>query len=143
MQQIGYEEDYYLWIETMVKRLKKRDYARIDWDNLVAEIEDLSRSQKRAVESLLMRLTEHLLKLKYWESARELNQRPWESEVVNFRVLLKKRLKESPSLAAKLADIYQEILPGAKKSVSRLFELPEEIELTLVQILDEDWFPES
>ena len=90
-----------------------------------------------------MRLTEHLLKLKYWESERERNKGHWESEVVNFRVLLKKRLQESPSLKAKLEDIYQEILPDSKKSLSRLFELPEQINLTLEQILDEDLFPES
>lgn len=143
MKQTGYEEDYYLWIKTMVKRLKERNYSQIDWDNLIEEIEDMGRSQKRAVESLLMGLTEPLLKLKYWESERERNKGHWESEVVNFRVLLKKRLQESPSLKAKLEDIYQEILPGSKKSLSRLFELPEQINLTLEQILDEDWFPES
>ena len=143
MKQPQYEEDYYGWIETMVKRLKERDYAQIDWDNLIEEIEDVGRSQKRAVESLLMRLTEHLLKLKYWESERERNRGHWEAEIVNFRVLLKKRLQESPSLKAKLEDTYQEILPGCKKSLSRLFELPEEVNLTLEQILDEDWFPES
>ncbi len=143
MKQTGYEEDYYLWIKTMVKRLKERNYSQIDWDNLIEEIEDMGRSQKRAVESLLMGLTEPLLKLKYWESERERNKGHWESEVVNFRVLLKKRLQESPSLKAKLEDIYQEILPDSKKSLSRLFELPEQINLTLEQILDEDWFPES
>ncbi|MDJ0578379.1 MAG: DUF29 domain-containing protein [Xenococcaceae cyanobacterium MO_234.B1] len=143
MKQTGYEEDYYLWIKTMVKRLKERNYSQIDWDNLIEEIEDMGRSQKRAIESLLMGLTEPLLKLKYWESERERNKGHWESEVVNFRVLLKKRLQESPSLKAKLEDIYQEILPDSKKSLSRLFELPEQINLTLEQILDEDWFPES
>ena len=143
MKQTGYEEDYYLWIKTMVKRLKERNYSQIDWDNLIEEIEDMGRSQKRAVESLLMGLTEPLLKLKYWESERERNKGHWESEVVNFRVLLKKRLQESPSLKAKLEDIYQEILPDSKKSLSRLFELPEQINLTLEQILNEDWFPES
>ena len=143
MKQTGYEEDYYFWIKTMVKRLKERNYSQIDWDNLIEEIEDMGRSQKRAVESLLMGLTEHLLKLQYWKSERERNKGHWESEVVNFRVLLKKRLQESPSLKAKLEDIYQEILPDSKKSLSRLFELPEQINLTLEQILDEDWFPES
>ena len=49
MKQTGYEEDYYLWIKTMVKRLKERDYSQIDWDNLIEEIEDMGRSQKRAM----------------------------------------------------------------------------------------------
>jgi hypothetical protein len=55
--------------------------------------------------------------------------------------LLRKRLKESPSLKANLAEIYEEILSDSKRSQSKLFDLPEQIELTLTQVLDEDWFP--
>ena len=138
---IKYEEDYYLWTQTMVEKLKNKDYLNVDWDNLIEEIEDMGKSQKRAVESLLLRLTEHLLKLKYWQTEKEKNQKHWQSEVVNFRVLLRKRLKESPSLKANLAEMYAEILPDSKRSMSKLFDLPEQIELTLTQVLDEDWFP--
>ncbi len=141
MTKIKYEEDYYLWIQTMVEQLKNRNYLNVDWDNLIEEIEDMGKSQKRAVESLLLRLTEHLLKLKYWEGEKERNQKHWQSEVVNFRVLLRKRLKESPSLKAILPEMYLETLTDSKRSMSKLFDLPEEIELTLSQVLDEDWFP--
>ena len=136
-----YEEDYYLWTQTMVENLKNKDYLKVDWDNLIEEIDDMGKSQKLAVESLLLRLTEHLLKLKYWEAEKERNKKHWESEVVNFRVLLRKRLKESPSLRTNLAEMYVEILPDSKRSISKLFDLPETIELTLTQVLDEDWFP--
>jgi hypothetical protein len=97
MTKVKYEEDYYLWTKEMVEVLKNKDYSSVDWDNLIEEIEDMGKSQKRAVESLLMRLTEHLLKLKYWDAER----------------------------------------------VSKLFDLPEQIELSLTQVLDEDWFPNS
>ena len=141
MTKVKYEEDYYLWIQAMIEQLKNRNYLNVDWDNLIEEIEDMGRSQKRAVESLLLRLTEHLLKLKYWETEKERNTKHWQSEVVNFRVLLRKRLKESPSLKAILPEIYLETLADSRRSMSKLFDLPEEIELTLSQILDEDWFP--
>ncbi|MDY6783105.1 MAG: DUF29 domain-containing protein [Cyanobacteriota bacterium] len=141
MTQVKYDKDYYLWIQSMVEKLKNKDYLNVDWENLIEEIEDMGKSQRRAIESLLLRLTEHLLKLKYWETERERNQRHWQSEVVNFRVLLRKRLKESPSLKANLDEIYKETLIDSKKSLSKLFELPPKIELTLAQVLDEDWFP--
>jgi hypothetical protein len=141
MTTVKYEEDYYLWTQTMVEKLRQKDYLNIDWDNLIEEIEDMGKSQKRAVESLLLRLTEHLLKLKYWETERKRNKKHWQSEVVNFRVLLRKRLKESPSLKNNLAEMYEEILLDSKRSMSKLFDLPEQIELTLAQVLDEDWFP--
>ncbi len=46
MNQVDYEQDYYLWTQAMVKALKKRDYSSIDWDNLIEEIEDMGKSQK-------------------------------------------------------------------------------------------------
>jgi hypothetical protein len=141
MSKVQYEEDYYLWTQTMVEKLKNQDYLNVDWDNLIEEIEDMGKSQKRAVESLLLRLTEHLLKLKYWEAEKERNKKHWQSEVVNFRVLLHKRLKESPSLKANLTEMYIETLENSKRSMSKLFDLPDQIELTLTQVLNEDWFP--
>lgn len=140
---IKYEDDYYLWTQSMAEKLKIKDYSSVDWENIIEEIEDMGRSQRRAVESLLLRLTEHLLKLKYWHPEVVRNKKHWQSEVVNFRVLLLKRLKESPSLKAQLPEIYAEILPDSIRAMSKLFELPEHIELTLAQVLDEDWFPKS
>jgi uncharacterized protein (UPF0210 family) len=142
MIKVKYEEDYYLWTQTMVENLKNKNYSKVDWDNLIEEIDDMGKSQKRAVESLLLRLTEHLLKLKYWEAEKERNKKHWQSEVVNFRVLLRKRLKESPSLKANLAEMYVEVLADSKQSISKLFDLPAITELTLAQVLDEDWFPD-
>ncbi|MEM9272297.1 MAG: DUF29 domain-containing protein [Cyanobacteria bacterium P01_F01_bin.143] len=143
MNQVHYEQDYYQWTQAMVKALKERDYLSLDWDNLIDEIDDMGKSQKRAIESLLMRLTEHLLKLKYWEAEKTRNTKHWRSEIVNFRILLNKRLKDSPSLKANLEDIYEDIFPGCKRSVSQLFDLPEQVELNLTQVLDENWFPDS
>ncbi len=143
MNKLGYETDYYQWTQLMAKALRERDYSNIDWDNLIEEIEDMGKSQKRAIESLLMRLTEHLLKLKYWKSEQERNKKHWRAEIVNFRILLDKRLKDSPSLKAKLEDIYQDIFPGCQRSVGQLCDLPEEVELSLEQVLDENWYPDS
>jgi hypothetical protein len=143
MNQVKYEEDYYLWTQTMADKLKIQDYSGVDWENIIEEIEDMGRSQKRAVESLLLRLTEHLLKLKYWYLEIDRNKKHWQSEVVNFRVLLRKRLIESPSLKAKLPEMYEEILADSQRAMSKLFNLPEQVELTLEQVLDEDWFPAS
>ena len=141
MSQIQYEQDYYQWTQVMARALRERDLENLDWENLIEEIEDMGKSQKRAIESLLMRLTEHLIKLKYWEEQKVRNSKHWRAEIVNFRVLLHKRLKDSPSLQAKLEEMYREILPDCKQSVEQLCELPEEIELNLEQILDKKWFP--
>ncbi|MGI0483546.1 DUF29 domain-containing protein, partial [Geminocystis sp. CENA526] len=58
-----YDTDYNLWILETVKKLENRDLDSLDWENLIEEVLGLSRSDKRKLESLLIRLIEHLLKL--------------------------------------------------------------------------------
>ncbi len=42
---VKYEEDYYLWTQIMVEKLKNKDYLNVDWDNLIEAIEDMGKSQ--------------------------------------------------------------------------------------------------
>jgi hypothetical protein len=141
MTKILYETDYNQWVNETVQQLRERKFDGVDWDNLIEEIEDMGKSQKRALESFLTRLVEHLLKLSYWESEKERNSNHWKSEIVNFRYQIHKRLKESPSLRPELESIYAEIFPVAIRSVSQLFPLPTDAYISLEKTLDNDWFP--
>ena len=136
-----YDTDYNQWVEQTTRQLREGHFDRVDWDNLIEEIEDTGKSQRRALESLLTRLLEHLLKLSYWEGEKERSGNHWASEIVNFRYQIHKRLKESPSLKSKLESIYTEVFPVAIKSVSKLFSLPPDAHISLEQALDDDWFP--
>ncbi len=40
--------------------------------------------EKRTMKSLLIRFLEHLLKLKYWDVERELNQEHWKGETLRY-----------------------------------------------------------
>jgi len=60
-----YDTDYHLWIDGTVTQLKSGDFSDLDVENLIEEVESLGKSQKHAVSSYLLRLCEHLLKLKY------------------------------------------------------------------------------
>ena len=142
MTKILYETDYNQWVNETVQQLRERKFDGVDWDNLIEEIEDMGKSQKRALESFLTRLLEHLLKLSYWQSEKERNSNHWKSEIVNFRYQIHKRLKESPSLRPELESIYAEIFPVATKSVSQLFPLEKDAYISLEKTLDNDWFPE-
>jgi hypothetical protein len=142
MTKILYETDYNQWVNETVQQLRERQFDGVDWDNLIEEIEDMGKSQKRALESFLTRLVEHLLKLSYWQSEKERNSNHWKSEIVNFRYQIHKRLKESPSLRPELESIYAEIFSVAIKSVSQLFPLEKDVYISLEKTLDNDWFPE-
>ncbi len=112
-----HEQDLNLWLEQIAIAIKNRDFNNMDWDGLLEEIEDMGASQKRALDSYLQRLIEHILKLKYWESEQEYNYKGWRREVVNFRYQIKQILKESPSLKAYLAKMQDLCYQKAWKNV--------------------------
>ena len=61
-----HERDFNLWVEEIKIKIQNRDLDEMDWDNLLDEIDDMGASQKRALDSYMQRLIEHILKLKYW-----------------------------------------------------------------------------
>lgn len=60
-----YEQDYFSWLEVTAQLLRSGDLSELDRKNLAEEIEDMGRSEKRAVESNLKIVLMHLLKYKY------------------------------------------------------------------------------
>lgn len=134
-----YNIDFNLWLQEQASALRARQFSRLDYDNLIEEIEDIGRSQKRAVESLLLRLLEHILKLKYWDTERERCANHWESEIVNFRYQINKRIKESPSLKKHLEDCFEETASVARTSVFKLIKKPlPDLDWSLSEVLKEN-----
>lgn len=141
-----YDKDYQLWLEKTVAQLKAQDFSQIDLENLIEEIESLGRSEKRAISSYLIRLCEHLLKIKYWESEREICLRSWKREIINFRLQIQEELESSPSLKTFLQDIFAKQYKNGRKLFLNASELdacliPQDPDFTLEQALDEDWLP--
>jgi len=91
-----YDEDFYLWVEDTVNKLKARDKDNLDWENLIEEVDSLGKSQRKTVRSFLVRLLEHLLKRRYVPMSD--CYRGWEIEIRNFRQRLQIELEDSPSL---------------------------------------------
>ncbi|MGB5769959.1 MAG: DUF29 domain-containing protein [Crocosphaera sp.] len=141
-----YDQDYQLWLEKTLQQLRQGQYSQVDWENLLEEIEGMTKSDKRALKSLLTRLFEHFLKLAYWESEREYNQAGWKGEIQNFRIQIKRLLKDSPSLNPYLAEILEECYEDAVKISRNKMELfsnifPAYPMANLEQILDDNWLP--
>ncbi|WP_392480439.1 DUF29 domain-containing protein [Nostoc sp. C110] len=142
-----YDEDYYLWLRTTINQLRAGQFSAVDLENLLEELETMGRREKRAIESLLIKLLEHLLKLKCWDEERERNQGHWKGEIRTFRREIKKALKDSPSLKPYILEIFDECYQDARKEASDRSQLTIDIFPTvpigsLEQILDENWFPE-
>lgn len=141
-----YDTDYNLWVLETVVKLEKRDFNSIDWENLIEEVLSLSKSDKRKLESLLVKLIEHLLKLGYWESEKDRNRKYWKGEIINFRKQIKRLLRDSPSLKPYLTGVFNQCYQDGREIASQRSELPlntfpEKAIASLEQILDENWLP--
>lgn len=141
-----YETDYNLWVLETVATLKSKNFIALDLENLIEEVTDLSRRDKRKLESLLNHIFEHLLLIVYWQAELVRNQEHWEREVLNFRLQLFQLLKDSPSLRNYLRDYLVDGYTKGRKLAAKHSQLPistfpEESIANLEQILDEDWLP--
>ena len=140
-----HDRDYQLWLETTIQQLRSGEFTHVDWSNLLDELESMGKNNRRAVKSLLTRLWEHLLKLRYWESETEYNGNKWKSEITTFRQQIRDELSDSPSLKPYLAEIFSGTYLDAKKVMARLMDkpmifFPEEPPASLEDVLNEDWF---
>jgi len=59
-----YDRDLDLWLEAVILQLKAGDFENIDIENLIEELEGLSGSHKREVETRLKRLIEYILNMR-------------------------------------------------------------------------------
>jgi hypothetical protein len=138
-----HDQDFNLWIEKIKQKIQYRNFVDMDWDNLLDEIDDLGKSEKRLLESYLQRLIEHILKLKYWESERERNYRHWCAEVANFRNQIKRLLKRNPSFNKYLEEIYPEIFVEVLQVRSLEFDISDRVFIELEVIMQPNYFGEN
>ena len=121
-----YNRDFNLWIQKTVSNLKNKDMGAIDWEHLIDEIEGMGKSDRRALQSYLERLIEHLLKLKYWHTERDRCEQGWKIEILEFRSRIERILDDSPSLKNYLTEIYPKAHRLAVARMSILFDLPDD-----------------
>lgn len=113
-----YDVDYNLWVLETVKQLEQKEFNALDLDNLIEEVSDLSRWDRRKLKSLRRNLLEHLLKLSYWQTEIQRNESHWKAETRNFRKRIKDELEDSPCLKNYLSDVLFECYQDAREIVS-------------------------
>ena len=139
-----YDRDYLAWVETTLQRLKQKDYDSVDWDNLIEEISDMSRSEKRRLTGNLIIVLLHLLK---WQYQFDRRSRSWESSIAEHRRRLIEALDTSPSLNL----FMKEALPNAYANSTKQAAIetglsrqtfPVNCPYEIAQILDDKFLPE-
>ena len=138
-----YETDYLKWLNDTIQQIQNQDYDHIDWQNLIEEIEDMGRNERRALESNLIIVFLHLLK---WQYQPQKRSGSWERSLIEHRRRIRKALKESPSLNSYLEEILLESYTEAVKQAKAETKLPistfsSECPYQLSTIIDDDFLP--
>jgi Domain of unknown function DUF29 len=139
-----YERDFYLWLEKQATRLRDGRLDQLDVANLLEEIEDMGRSEKRAVEGNLVVLLTHLLKYRFQPDQRSSS---WRGSMVEHRRRLRKLLRESPSLLPIARAMFSECYADSCEQAAAETGLspdtfPAELPFTLEQVLDPKYLPD-
>lgn len=137
-----YEQDENLWLTETIKLLKENRLEQLDIENLIEELEDLSKRDKNRVESFLRQIIIHLLLLQYWTTEYDYNYRHWLGEVATFRVQLNRSLTTNLKqyLLENMGDIYQESVFIVNQKTGLSLEIfPPFCPYSLEQLLDKNW----
>ena len=90
-----YEQDYSQWAETMADLIESGNFTRLDIENLVEEVRDLSKRERDRLLSSLRLILHHLLK---WDYQRHKRSRSWQNTIGRERDNIGLYLEDSPSL---------------------------------------------
>src|SRR5262245_11326398 len=137
-QQSLYERDFNLWVEEQLAFLEARAFDRLDLPNLIEEIADMARSQKRAIRSDLVVLLTHLLKGQYQPEHRSTG---WAGSIVEHRRRIQEEIEDSPSLGGYPGEIFGRCYRAAREQAAAETGLlksrfPEASPYTVEQALD-------
>ena len=144
MGAVAYDEDLYSWSLEQAMLLRERKFDQIDLEHIIEEIEDMSKSEKRALGSFLETLLMHLLK---WQYQPAHQGRSWKFTIIEQRKRIVGHMKENPGLKSKLPDVietaYGYAVSGAVRETGLAQEtFPAQCPWTYEQFMDEDFWPE-
>lgn len=107
-----YDHDFFAWTQDQADALKRRSANELDWENLLEEVEDLGRSERRELRSRLIVLLTHILK---WELQPEMRSRSWMATIRIQQRELQDLLGESPSLKTALDRVWSKAYEDAEE----------------------------
>jgi len=139
----GYDEDLYAWALANARHLRNGALDKVDATNIAEELEDMGKSERRALGSHIRVLLTHLLK---WAYQPGLRSPSWRLSIRNARDQIGRILEASPSLRRELPEVVEREYPRARAYAADetglpLEGLPEGAPFGMEQMLDEAFLP--
>lgn len=140
-----YTKDFYSWACQQAQLLREQNFDQVDWSNVIEEIEDLGRSEYRALVSAIEQLTLHLLK---WQYQKELRSPSWRQSIDKQRLQIERILDDNPGLQSQIDEIIYKGYKYGRKGASKETFLdanifPEACPYTWIKLIDESFFPDT
>ena len=138
-----YEKDYHLWLHQTAQQLREGNFHELDLLNLIEEIEDMGKTQKKALRSNLRVLLRHLLKYLYQPEKRT---NSWLLTIRKHRKRLLEEFEDSPSLKPYYEQVYEKCYADAREEASdetglTIDTFPSESPFTTEQAIDLNYLP--
>jgi hypothetical protein len=139
-----YDTDFYTWAHQQAQALRAKDWAALDLNNLIEEVEDLAGRHRDALGSELKRLLVHLVKWHYQPTHRSDS---WLDSMEQARQAIDDLIDDYPGLAdyppVALPKAYQRARrQGARETKLPLTTFPPEgCPWDLDDIRREGWLP--
>jgi hypothetical protein len=147
-----YHNDFNLSIYNQITLLKAGKTGEIDIEHLIDELEDISKSNLRELNSHLKILITHLLKWQFqlatlqtqWE---EYEEKSWRLTIIEQRSQLIDLLEDIPSLRRTLPNVVKNVYPKAvilavEETGLSKSTFPPLCPYTVEQLLDKQFYPE-
>lgn len=144
-------QDFNRWAQQTASLLRQRRFNEIDIETLAQEVEDLGKSERRAIASYLTVLLTHLLKWKYQPAGRQYTDEgeplgSWAGSIVYSRLEIQKLLSDNPSLKTYpemiLEKSYQDAVKVARQETG-LKDFPVDCPFSVSLVLDDIWWPDG
>ncbi|WP_413172551.1 DUF29 domain-containing protein [Anabaena azotica] len=116
-----YDQDYCLWLETTAKLLREREIEQLDFEHLIAEIEDMGKEKRRELKNRLIVLLMHLLKYQFQPEKRSSS---WINTIWEQFYQIESLLEDSPSLKPYYLEIFSDCYLKAVRAASSETKLP-------------------
>lgn len=110
-----HEKDFYQWTRDQMFFLKNKEFGKLDTRYLIEEMESLGNSEKNAIESHLIILFLHLLKIAY-QPAMRCNS--WNNSVENAKFRITRLVEKNPSLKTKVSEFFPDAYFSARLQAS-------------------------
>ena len=101
-----YQRDGYAWAIEQADALRRRDFARVDWENVIEEIEDVGQRRRDSLSSQYARAIERLLKIEYRRDKENLYVTGWVNSVSSARREMNNILLDNPGLKGARDDVF-------------------------------------